>query len=386
MPGNREACIQALSAICGIPTAPFFEARVAAYITARLRELGLAYEQDEYGNILATYTGPNAPEQGIAYVAHMDHPAFELTAFEGLTARGSILGGLINAPARFSPPQIVRIYPALPASGGQPEQGIAATCTYDHETKDLELALAAPLPGSVASGYFGVWDLPPIKVDADDCVHLCVADDLVGCAAILLALEAMKVHNAPFRVHAVFTRAEEVGLYGATLFARSHRLPAGTYVVSIEISNQRPGLALGSGAIIRSGDARMTFDDEAEAILRGTMAEINAALSADEVAAGRRLRRMVMDGGSCEASRFIAEGYRTTGLVLQLQNYHNCPSGDQPLAPEIIHIDDMVMAVEVLASAPRHMGMNPFHQSIAAASDKVDRAAERMKTSFAHWA
>ena len=385
MPINRDGCIQALSAICGIPTAPFYEARVAAYILARLQALGLTYEQDEYGNILATYAGPNAPAQGIAYVAHMDHPAFEVTAVEDLTGRGRILGGLIKAPARFPQPQAVRIYPDVPPPGGQPEQGIAANCTYDHETEDLQVALTAPLPDFVEGGYFGVWDLPLISVEADGAVHLCVADDLAGCAAILLALEAMQAQNAPFRVYAVFTRAEEVGLFGATLFARSRRLPPDAYVVSIEISSQRPGIALGSGAIIRSGDARMTFDDEAEAVLRGPMGEINAALSAEEVAAGKRLRRMVMDGGSCEASRFIAEGYKTTGLVLQLQNYHNCPIGDQPLAPEIIHIDDMVMAVQVLTTAPQYIGVNTFPQSIAAAYDKVDQVAERLKSSFAQW-
>lgn len=385
MPSNREDCIQVLSVLCGIPTAPFYEARVAAYILARLQAMGLTYEQDEYGNILATYAGPNAPAQGIAYVAHMDHPAFEVTAAEGLTTRGRILGGLINAPARFPQPQAVRIYPAVPPPGGQPEQGIAANCTYDHEAKELRVALAAPLPDCVEGGYFGVWDLPAIGVEADGILHLSVADDLAGCAAILLALEALKAQNAPHRVYAVFTRAEEVGLIGATFVARSGRLPADTYVVSIEISSQRPGTALGSGAIIRSGDARMTFDDEAEAVLRGAMAEINTALTTEELAAGKRLRRMVMDGGSCEASRFIAEGYETTGLVVQLQNYHNCPIGDQPLAPEIIHIDDMVMAVQVLIRAPQYIGENSYRQSLAAAYDKADQMAERLKTSFAQW-
>ena len=385
MPINREGCIQALSAICGIPTAPFYEARVAAFIVIRLQALGLTYEHDEYGNILATYAGPNAPAQGIAYVAHMDHPAFELTAAEGLDARGRILGGLINAPARFQRPQAARVYPAVPLPGGQPEQGIAANCTYDHETRDLNVALTAPLPDFVEGGYFGVWDLPVISIQADGAVHLCVADDLAGCAAILLALEALKAQNAPVRVYAVFTRAEEAGLIGATFVARSRRLPADTYVVSIEISSQRPGIALGSGAIIRAGDARMTFDDEAEAVMRGPMAETNAALAAEEVAAGRRLRRMVMDGGSCEASRFIAEGYKTTGLVLQLQNYHNCPIGDLALAPEIIHIDDMVMAVQVLSMAPQYIGANTFRQSLAAAYDKADAAAERLKSSYSQW-
>ena len=59
MPINREHCIQALSAICSIPTATLYEARVAAYIVARLQAMGLAYEQDVYGNILATYWTKN---------------------------------------------------------------------------------------------------------------------------------------------------------------------------------------------------------------------------------------------------------------------------------------------------------------------------------------
>ena len=218
MPINREHCIQALSAISGIPTAPFYEAHVAAYIVARLQAMELAFEQDVYGNILATYAGPDAPAQGIAYVAHMDHPAFELTAVEGLTARGRIWVVSSTPRHAFPQSQAVRIYPAVPPSGGTSERYIAANCNFDPETQDLHLALPSLLPDFVEGGYFGVWDLPVISVGADGSVLLCVADDLAGCAAILLALEALKAQNAPVRVYAVFTRAEEVGLFGATFF------------------------------------------------------------------------------------------------------------------------------------------------------------------------
>ncbi len=381
----RESCLEALTEICAIPTAPYYEARVAAFIVARLRALGIPFETDDYGNITATYGGPGAPAAGIAFVAHMDHPAFEVTAVDGLAARGRILGGLIKAPSRFPQPQAVRIYPALPAAASEPDHGTAATCSYDEVSGELVLALASPLPDFREGEYFGVWDLPAMQVDDDGMVHLAVADDLAGCAAILSALAILVEQQAPFRVYAVFTRAEEVGLIGATFVARSRRLPLDTVVVSIEISNQRPGVALGSGAIIRSGDVGMTFDDDAEVVLRLAMTDINAALTPEEVAAGRRLRRMVMDGGSCEASRFIAEGYRTTGLVMQLQNYHNCPHGGGALAPEIIHIDDMVMAVATLASAPRYLGINPRELINTNVNVRADAAAERLKSSFAAW-
>ena len=45
----------------------------------------------------------------------------------------------------------------------------------------------------------------------------------------------------------------------------------------------------------------------------------------------------------------------------------------------------MVMAVQVLVSAPQYIGVNTFRQSVAAAYDKADQVAERLKSSFTQW-
>lgn len=52
-------------------------------------------------------------------------------------------------------------------------------------------------------------------------MHLRSADDLAGCALIIAMLGALRDETRAFDVYAVFTRAEESGLFGARLIAEN---------------------------------------------------------------------------------------------------------------------------------------------------------------------
>ena len=87
-----------------------------------------------------------------------------------------------------------------------------------------------------------------------------------------LNITATEDLNTEVEVYGIFTRAEEVGLFGASLVAESGILPKQTAIISIESSSVLPGVNQGSGPIIRTGDAAKTFDSSAEAILsRGAL-------------------------------------------------------------------------------------------------------------------
>src|SRR3989442_1131755 len=105
------------------------------------------------------------------------------------------------------------------------------------------------------------------------------ADDLAGCALIVQVLLELRDEPAPHDVHAIFTRAEETGLYGARLAAEDGLLPRDAYVVSVEASRALPGAESGRGIVVRAGDLHNTFSNEAERYLR--------------VARGRRAERGV---------------------------------------------------------------------------------------------
>ena len=98
-------------------------------------------------------------------------------------------------------------------------QPLEADLSYDngndrlamvHLESDVELALPAPV----------VFDLPDFGIDGDY-IRMRAADDLAGCAAILSALEQLAGSSAETDFYAVFTRAEEGGLFGARLMAEA---------------------------------------------------------------------------------------------------------------------------------------------------------------------
>src|SRR5438105_1566822 len=92
----------------------------------------------------------------------------------------------------------------------------------------------------LAVGQFAVLDFPAADVAGDE-IRMRAADDLAGCALIVSVLLALRGERAPHDVHAIFTRAEETGLYGARLAAEDGLVPRDAYVISVEASRALPG-------------------------------------------------------------------------------------------------------------------------------------------------
>ena len=325
------------------PAVSFAEGPVAACIWRRLKSLGLSPNTDRYGNIvvhLPGSTSDRATHPPIAFVAHMDHPGFEALEAADDMVMARALGGVPQAS--FSEKVPVRIvltdgtYLAAETAGahGPPE--------------DRTVSLAVKNQGNIDYPRPVVFDLTDFEFDRE-LVHMRALDDLAGCAGILTALETLVKGRPEGDVFAVFTRAEEVGLVGARLMAESGTLPQDTLVVSLEASRMLPGATIGEGPVIRVGDASLTFDAEAEAVLLRAREEITARMP------DFKAQRQLMSGGTCEASAFRFYGYRTTGIAFPLGNYHNA-APDGKVAAEYIHVDDMVGGVELITQAARCTG------------------------------
>ena len=69
-----------------------------------------------------------------------------------------------------------------------------------------------------------------------------------------------------------------------------------------------------------------------------------------------KVQRQLMEGGTCEATAFGAQGYACTGIALPLGNYHNMPDGEGGLAAEFIHRDDLSGAADLLIAAVEATG------------------------------
>ena len=58
-----------------------------------------------------------------------------------------------------------------------------------------------------------------------------------------------------------------------------------------------------------------------------------------------------MDGGTCEATVYCAEGFKSSGLALPLGNYHNQAGLDRgaiKMGPERVMVNDFVAEVRLL--------------------------------------
>ncbi len=165
-------------------------------------------------------------------------------------------------------------------------------------------------------------------------LHAPAIDDVLGTVVLLATLR-----EARRPVWCVFTRAEEVGFHGAIEVARSGLIPTGAFVVSVEMSRERPWARIGQGPVVRVGDRMWTFDAD------GVLFLMEAAKTA-----GVAAQRALMDGGTCEATALAAWGYRVGGVCLPLGNYHNIGPSQRPRA-EFVSVADLEGLVKLTTAA-----------------------------------
>jgi putative aminopeptidase FrvX len=345
MKDRREQVLDILARLGAQPATSFYEENVAFTVKAILTGLGVDFQPDDYGNIIARIPGrpPLAPSsQGgeervppIALVAHMDHPGFEAVASEGDFLVGKALGGV--PAASFQPGVPLQVL----LEDGRRLRASTIGRRGKEEDRQALIQLAEPQPVSLPRPI--VFDLADFQLDGEF-IRMRALDDLAGCGSILATLAALSEQPPPGDVYGVFTRAEEVGLVGARLLAEAGTLPQDTLVVSLESSRTLPGAEIGGGPVIRVGDAGFTFNADAESALIRSREVLQARPE------GFKAQRQLMSGGTCEASAFALYGYQATGIAFPLGNYHNgAPEGH--IEAEFIHQEDFIGGIELMIEA-----------------------------------
>jgi putative aminopeptidase FrvX len=275
---NRSELLSVVQPLLECPTAPMFEAAVRAEIERQLKTVEeTSLEQDSFGNLIASFGGPPKNAR-YAFVAHMDHPGWQL-------------------------------HPVRRFLGSVPEalRGKRAIREF---------------------GDFGMWDLPAWRLDGNR-LYSRACDDLIGCATIIATLRTLSGIGSEQPVVGVFTRAEEIGFIGAIQLAKSLRLSPDITIISLETSAERPPAKMGEGPIVRVGDRVSVFDPPATEFFV-------------EIAKKREMRfqRCLMAGGTCEATAFQVFGYRSAALCIALGNYHNCTPESQ-IDEEYVDLEDL---------------------------------------------
>ena len=339
--GKRALDILRLLGEC--PATSFHEGLVSRRIVDILGASQIDYQVDMYGNIIARVDGnleADCESLPIAFVAHMDHPGFEVVRYEEELPIATSLGGV----------------PLASITKG-------ANAFYFDEKGNRFKCELEPIPGDQNELLVKSSVLPPVGAPivfalddfsiSEDILRMRAMDDLAGCAAIIASLEELKNNPSASEVYGVFTRAEEVGLIGARLLSLEKTLPQNTFVVSVETSSIIPGVTQGEGPVIRTGDASYTFNSEAEQIL---IMGREAIKSSDS---DYKCQRQLMSAGSCEASAFAVNGYRTTGIAFPLGNWHNATTTirdpDGGVGDEYISVYDFIGGVRLIESSARNV-------------------------------
>ena len=338
MPDER-AVIATLERVASPPTVPYHEWRALDAIAAELHRIGLIPKRDAYGQ-LSVHLARGTAKRALAFVAHTDHPGFELVEVHGSRGRARFRGGIDATYFRGS--FALSVYRDGIAEG---HRATGHSYVHDPVVPDwsagyCDIQLESSAKGPLAVGDWAVLDLPPFARRERE-LFLRSADDLAGCALIISTLEALRDETRPFSVHAVFTRAEEPGLFGARLVAEDGALPRDAYVVSVEASNSRYAPA-GAGIVVRAGDYHNTFSNDAERYLRVAQER----LAERGIATQRRL----LPGGTCEASAFVRLGWTATGIALPNTGYHNA-GADGRLVAEMIRVEDLLSGIALAAEA-----------------------------------
>ena len=289
---------------------------------------------DRYGNVVATYRHPDARfDASLAAAAHMDHPGYHLISADGKSAVASIQGGL---------PKDSRLIgsAALLFRGDYRNRGVVTEFT-DKDSVSVNMQLDSSWEGPLEQAW-GVPDVDRFRIDGD-MIHGRAMDDLVGCAQQIAALEIILEQDIPVEFTAVFNRAEEVGFIGAAGACELGSIPSRAVVLSLEASKNLEGARPGQGIILRTGDRMALFDGAVTAILE----------KAAEAACLKQVphQKKRMDGGTCEASLYMAYGYETGALAVPLINYHN--QGETAVEAEAIHRNDLVGGVVMLMETAR---------------------------------
>ncbi len=331
---DRE--MELLHAVLCLPTAPFREDAVVAFVRDRAGRHGVSFARDDAGNVLLSVGGDYRDARWLV-TAHMDHPGFVVRARRGRTVHADFRGGVAE---RFFPGSRVRFLP--------PDGDVVArvsACAKGRRGPWLRCRAELIEPRPLPRGTIGMWDLPPLRVRGSR-LHARACDDLAGTAAVLCTLERLARRKPPAPVAGLLTRGEEAGFIGALAACRGGSIPPDAAVVGIETSKAQPAAPLGGGVVLRVGDRARTFDPSVDAFLHAAAGKLARR---DE---SFRFVRRLMPGGTCESTVYCAFGHRAGAVALPLGNYHNMADNGR-IAAEVIDAGDFSSLVMLLAAVTR---------------------------------
>ena len=369
---TRAAREKFLLEITSLPTVAGREERVIEAIEkwVAARKDRVVLSRDRFGNLTvarhdfleACARGTKSGVKPVMITAHLDHPAFVVTA---VRAKGKSaveidleFRGGVNDP--YFKGAALEVFDRDTRKSFDAKI-ISLDAKTDPATKPFKTVvakLAKPAAAKhIAAGSIARWKFAKAEVKKG-LAHTHACDDLAALAAALVAFDAISRDAACAHVALLFTRSEEIGFIGAIGAARNGTAPNGARLVCLENSRSFPhDSPIGAGPIVRVGDRLSVFTPE----LTNRIGDIAAAHAKDTPAF--KFQRKLMPGGACEATAFASFGIASTCVCLPLGNYHNMQDIDGVAAGkskakvgrEFISVDDFHWLVELLEVVARRL-------------------------------
>lgn len=354
---------QLLHEVCAIPTAPFAEQRVIAFVEQFVRKRRrLTLSRDRFGNLLIELKGTSRGPRWV-FGAHMDHPGMVAERMiDAKTLEAAFRGGVLTD---YVVGTRVRFF-----DGNREVVGKVLEADPSADRKTYPQRVRVRVKQTVSPGSIGMFDLPTGAIKGKK-FHSRVCDDLAGAAAALAMIDALHKNPPKSTTCVLLTRAEEEGFIGAiaaaagpTLLRKSDR------IIAIENSAMQPFAPQGKGPIIRVGDLTSVFNSDLSYHLTN---EAKTWAEKDKTFAWQRA---LMPGGTCEATVYDVYGFITSSICLALGNYHNMDKARGKIAPEFIDVNDWCNMVRLFTQIARNgHTWKPGHKALRT----------RLEQRFAKW-
>ena len=359
-----------LQELCSIPTAPFAEQRVVAYVEQFVRtRRDLRLSRDTHGNLLIELKSAarsRAPRW--VFGAHMDHPGFVAGRMLDARTLQAHFRGWVKP--EFFKGERVRFFDADAEGPDGETRGVIEDFTLKKD-RGVPDKVRVRVSRPVAPGSPGMWDVGEGRTKGKR-FYSRACDDLAGAAAALTMIDALAKRPPKAPVAVLLTRAEEEGFVGAIAACLEPQLLRKTdRIIAIETSAEQPFAPQGQGAIIRIGDRTSVFNSGLSYFLQ-TQA---AALAKRDKAFMHQ--RALMPGGTCEATVYDIYGFAAASICVALGNYHNMDRAKQRIAPEYIDVADWQNMVKLFVQVAKHG--HEYEEGHAALRARVEKRFTKLK-------
>lgn len=308
---------------------------------------GLDVEVDRWGNRIVLLRrdliAKGVPP--LVFVAHVDHPGFVFRDHQkGATLKGTFEGRVFD---EYFPGSPVRVFCNAKETG---TRGFI-TFSTPRSGEDNNRQITLQLEQEVDSPVLAMWDVPAFSLselpEVGTVINGRACDDLCGVAAMLTALGRLSPMSSELiqPIMMIFSRAEETGFCGTLCLldenAEKAILPENAKIVSVEISSETESIKIGEGAVLRVGDKAGVFDSQLLSTLWNT-------LNVEPINPELKVRRALMDKGTCEATAFSAYGFQTSGICAPVRGYHNMQSGSTKIVCEQVALNDLLSLMQMI--------------------------------------